>query len=348
MSNNRKSGAEPGEGEAALPLGLLLSQISSRRAFEKASSADEVVRSAQALASAVASTEPDDVVHEVVLSPGLIRLVGGGLEGRSGGGSRGVITGFSASSRRRMLSTLGTLDLASIAGIPVFVTLTYPGDWRQWCPTGREAKRQLDMFRRRWERKWGSFHGVWKLEFQPRHSQPSERQLAPHFHILAVIPSINPGISPPTITAMSDLRDWVSETWWQVVGSKVEAHRLAGTQVKESDGDYPGRVIGYFAGYTAGRKKEEQHIAPSNWPELGRFWGVIGFERVKVSIEVGEHDFYVLRRLLAELMARRRGSRRRSLSRPDCGLWFALDNAPQLAARLAAWLAGEYPPRLLP
>ena len=120
----------------------------------------------------------------------MIRVLGHRNGGRSGGGTRQAIEGFSKSSRRSMLRRLGALDLSSVNGVPVVVTLTYPADWRASCPTGRQAKQQLLSFRRRWVRRWGSFSGVWKLEFQPRYKQPKKRQLAPHFHILAVIPGV--------------------------------------------------------------------------------------------------------------------------------------------------------------
>ena len=329
-------------------LGLLLSQIETRRAFDGAADATSVEASASKLEDAVAILEGHDGGYKFRLAPGLISLVGPPRKRRVGGGTRRPITGFSASSRRRMLRTLGTLDLSSVGGIPVFVTLTYPGDWRRICPTGREAKRQLDLFRRRWLRRWGVFPAVWKMEFQPRRHSPAEQRMAPHFHILAALPTLDPEGATPMPTMLSTVREWVSQTWWEVVGSEDARHLRAGTQVLEADGSKPGRIIGYFAGYTAGKSKEEQHLAPQDWPGLGRYWGVWGIPRFEVSVGLSEEDFYTLRRLLADLMARRSGRRRRSLSNRTDGLWLGLEDAPHLAARLAAWLAGEYPPRVLP
>lgn len=244
-----------------------------------------------------------------------------------------------------MLATLGTLDLASIPGVPIFVTLTYPRLWRDACPTGRDAKRHLDLFRRRWVRRWGSFQGVWKLEFQPRHRRPAIEQLAPHFHILTVCPGLDPACEQPTPTSLASFREWVSPTWWEVVGSEDNDHLRAGTQVVEADGSTAGRIIGYFAGYTAGRSKEEQHIAPDDWPGLGRFWGVSGISRVVLSVEFSEDDFFKIRRVLENLMAKRAGRKRRSRSLYTTrnGIWVALEDAPDLARRLAMWLATDKP-----
>lgn len=338
----------PQGGGGGADLGLLLSLMATRRAFEGASDAASVERSAEKLADAVDLRGGAGGGHEFRLAPGLMCLVGPPREGQVGGGTRRPITGFSASSRRRMLRTLGTLDLASVGGIPVFVTLTYPGDWRALCPTGREAKRHLDLFRRRWLRRWGVFPAVWKMEFQPRRHRPVEQRLAPHFHLLASLPTLDPAGATPTPTTLSTAREWVSQTWWEVVGSGDARHLRAGTQILEADGSTPGRIIGYFAGYTAGKSKEEQHLAPPDWPGLGRFWGVWGIPRIEVSVALSDEEFYMLRRVLADLMARRSGRRRRRLTNLTDGLWLGIENAPHLAARLAAWLASEYPPRVLP
>jgi hypothetical protein len=142
-------------------------------------------------------------------------------------------------------------------------------------------------------------------------------------------------------TSITDVREWVSHAWWGVVGSENEDHLKAGTRVDEADGEYPGRVVTYFAGYTAGRSKEEQHKAPENWPGLGRFWGVVGIPSVEVSVLLSADEFFAVRRVLAELLARRRGRGRRSLRREDDGIWLAFENAPELVARLTKWLRPE-------
>ncbi|MHB8379776.1 MAG: rolling circle replication-associated protein [Acidimicrobiales bacterium] len=348
MADQIGAGAEPLGAAPAPPLGLLLSLMSAQRAFAGASDAKAVEGTAAKLRGAIDARGGPDGGHEFRLSPGLVALVGPPREGNLGGGERRPITGFSQSSRRRMLRTLGTLDLASVVGIPVFVTLTYPGDWRPLCRSGREAKNQLNNFRRRWQRRWGDFPAVWKLEFQPRKNRPPLQRMAPHFHILATLPAIDPLGKIPTPTNLTTAREWVSKAWREVIGSGDERHLRAGTQVLEADGSTPGRLIGYFAGYTAGKSKEEQHLAPPNWPGLGRFWGVWGIPRIEIGIEISEAEFIQLRRVLADLMVRRSGGRRRKFSRRSDGLWVGIENAPQLAARLAAWLAGEYPPRVLP
>lgn len=317
--------------------GLFLSQILTSKAFPGVPNKAEVEEAAQAFAGPGASFS-DDEVREVIFGPALVRLLGQRTGGQQGGGRRSSISGFSASSRRSMLRRLGLLDFSAIPGNAVMVTLTYPAEWRSSCPTGNDAKKQLLLFRRRWERRWGSFQGVWKLEFQPRHSQPADRQLAPHFHILTVAPPFDPSKSMMQVTDLAEVREWVSRAWWEVVGSGNEDHLKAGTRVDDLDGTPPGRIVAYFAGYTAGRSKDEQHIPPDNWPGVGRFWGVVGIESAEQSAFLTLDEFYSVRRVLAELLARRRGRKRRSLSSGDDGLWLAYDNAPELVHRLATWL----------
>ena len=322
-------------------LGLFLSQILNTRAFPSAASEGDVRSAAENLGVDAPPEEGQSDLRELCVAPGMVRAVGHRRSGMSGGGRRGPIVGFSAASRRNMLRRLGTLDFSVVSGLPVVITLTYPAEWRTWCPTGADAKKQLVAFRRAWAKRWGEFQGIWKLEFQPRHKQPAERRFAPHFHILAVVPAVDPSKPVFQATAMADVREWVSRTWWEVVGSENDDHLKAGTRVDDADGEYPGRVVAYFAGYTAGRSKEEQHKAPENWPGLGRFWGVVGIPSVEVSVLLSEAEFFAVRRVLAEVLARRRGRGRRSLRREDDGIWLAFENAPELVVRLTKWLRPE-------
>lgn len=91
---------------------------------------------------------------------------------RRGGGGRGVVSGFSAASRRRLI------HLASMWNYEGqhmhFLTLTYPGvyaeDWRVW-------KRDLKVFKQWLERALSSLAGgLWRAELQKRG--------APHYHLL--------------------------------------------------------------------------------------------------------------------------------------------------------------------
>ena len=91
-------------------------------------------------------------------------------------GVRGGVEGFSPASRRRLLYLLASIDRSKVA-VPIFVTLTYPGEeWERFGGRKEEVKRHLDTFHH-----WLSYHYpaavvIWRLEFQKRG--------APHFHLL--------------------------------------------------------------------------------------------------------------------------------------------------------------------
>lgn len=87
---------------------------------------------------------------------------------RPGGGRRGLVSGFSDASRRRLLR-----KFARLQHVPTkFYTLTYPDEF----PDPAKAKDHLRAFMERMRRAYPKASGIWRLEFQDRG--------APHFHIL--------------------------------------------------------------------------------------------------------------------------------------------------------------------
>src|SRR4051794_21627227 len=135
----------------------------------------------------------------IVVTPGGLRLQrrykrdlppGGGGENWSGGTNVGLpgvgragrpVTGFSQKARRQMRWVWNALPWEDVPRLTM-LTLTYPGDWRLWCPDGETLKRHRNAFRERWRRRWGGAQGTWTLEFQPRPTRPLAQQLAPHLH----------------------------------------------------------------------------------------------------------------------------------------------------------------------
>lgn len=165
---------------------------------------------------------------------------------RYGGGLRGKVTGFSSSSRRRLMRLVGIVDQR--CDPPLFVTLTYPGVWPE---DGRVWKRHLDNFSKRLERKFPGVGSIWKLEAQARG--------APHFHLLLW------GV------AYKEVLLWASQAWYEVVGSGDVRHLHAGTQVQwirswHGVMSYASKYLGKVASPPEGR----------GWQTVGRFWGVRG------------------------------------------------------------------------
>jgi hypothetical protein len=95
------------------------------------------------------------------------------VAGHHGGGRRGLVNGFSRSSRKRLLELLASLEPGNQQGrvVAVFLTLTFPG-----VPSPFEAKAFLQTFLKRAGRRFPGASGVWRLEFQRRGS--------PHFHLM--------------------------------------------------------------------------------------------------------------------------------------------------------------------
>lgn len=205
----------------------------------------------------------------------LVRLRGDASVTVRVGAKRGVVKGFTRESRRRMLRFLQTLDQPR-CGMPLFVTLTYPGAWpgspRQW-------KRDLDNWLKRLKRAMPEVWAVWRLEPQ--------RRGAPHYHLLVFgVPRLD--------------KDWLSRTWFEVVGSQDERHLRAGTQVQRVK-SWRG-VVWYAAKYLA---KEVDEL-PEQWRAgVGRWWGVHQrglAPREAMEVAVGPPVFVRVRRVLRRLV----------------------------------------------
>ncbi len=190
-------------------------------------------------------------------------------------GRRGRVRGFSGPSRKRLLDLFNKIPL-KIRENALFVTLTYPasypGDWEHW-------KRDLDVFFKRLARQWPGFSAVWKLEFQVRG--------APHFHVLVMgVPFIP--------------HKWVARAWFEVVGSGDPAHFRAGTEVRRCKND---RMTQYYIAKYMGKGVDREDLAPT-----GRFWGVRGRVRLRISIwafDIPVSVFYAVRRSLRLYLEKR-------------------------------------------
>lgn len=161
--------------------------------------------------------------------------------------SRGRIAGFTPSSRKRLRRYLRNSE----AEYRVFGTLTYPADY------GRDlhsVKRDLEAFIRRVRRYVSreTFSLCWFLEFQ------GNGRAHIHFYCTDFLP-----------------KDWLSRSWYEIVGSADPRHLAAGTNIKSlANREQSTRYALKYA------SKAEQKVAPDDSEWIGRFWGVRGVKSV--------------------------------------------------------------------
>lgn len=177
-----------------------------------------------------------------------------GGEPHQGGGTRGRISGFSESSRRRLRELLHAIDRESDA---LFLTLTY----QDHCPTPTEAKRDLDVFWKRIDRRFGGLSAVWKLE-------PQERG-HPHFHLLV--------FGTRFIDAQA-----LSSIWHEVTAETAAQHEKAGVDV-EGHLNLDGKIQGYMAKYMGATYDGWPDGGGEDWKEMGRWWGVLGRDSLPIA-----------------------------------------------------------------
>lgn len=167
---------------------------------------------------------------------------------------RGEVFGISRASRARMLRTFARLRTDAVSAA-LFVTLTYPDGW----PSLAECKRHLAAWWKRCRRSFPFASAIWRMEPQTGF-RGGEGRGAPHFHLVVF------GVS------FID-RDWLSRTWYEVVGSDDERHLRAGTSVEKVKA---GRsVLGYIAKEMTAEKAGEFRDGATGEPvtHTGRLWG---------------------------------------------------------------------------
>jgi len=202
------------------------------------------------------------------------RLVKRNAEPGTGGGKRGIVTGFSGASRKRLMRVIASVERSER---PVFVTLTYPDEFDL---DASKWKRDIDVLGKRLVRKLSGAGLVWRIEFKRRKSGKNKGRVAPHFHLLIYNASYR------------ELRDFIPDAWFSVVGSGSGDHLEAGTRVEKIWSF--GGIMRYVGKYIT--KVDE---FPAEW--TGRAWGIIRKENlpfaVKVVISLSEEEGKKLIRL---------------------------------------------------
>jgi hypothetical protein len=223
---------------------------------------------------------------------------------RSGGGLRGDVKGFSAASRRRLLSLLNSIPEAYLTRA-LFVTLTYP----EVYPSVNQARRHLDTFCKRLLRKWPRASVIWRIELQKRG--------APHFHLIV----LGVGFLPHQECAAM---------WYEVVGSRDTRHLAAGTQVRRVRSFRS--VLGYASKYLSKVSKSAEEL------ELpGRQWGIAGRQALPIllaTLAISQEGFHQVRRTLRTQIERKAGRKFYAWRLRHIGMvaYFSSSDALRLAA----------------
>jgi len=166
--------------------------------------------------------------------------------------TRGVISGFSAKSRHRLLKLIATINFEGHKAI--FVTLTYPAEF----PDPMTAKAHCRAFLKRINRMYPDVKPavLWRLEFQERG--------APHFHLMFFdLPFTE--------------KDTIQRLWMEVIGV-TDTRVFTRIEFIKS----PRQAMHYVAKYMAKRRGFSGGFNglpypatdDEDTPQLGRLWGI--------------------------------------------------------------------------
>lgn len=184
------------------------------------------------------------------------------------GGKRGMIRGFSASSRRRLRRLNATVDWARFPAF--FVGLTYHDDFPDSYLRGTA---DLQAFKMRLYRKLG--HAVvaveWRREWVRRKSGKFKGSWAPHFHLVIVLAADVPAFM---------LMMFVHRAWSEIVAPGDADHLEHGADVQRIY-NRSGKAIGKLMAYLSKYISKECDGIPVDFEtgeclDVGRSWGVWG------------------------------------------------------------------------
>lgn len=214
---------------------------------------------------------------------------------KRGGGKRGVIQTFSRQSRRRLLERIHRLKKDARC---LFVTLTLPDGV---ATSGKALKRWLKAWWKRLTRRFAAAGAMWRIESKARKSGAQVGAAVGHIHLLLFGVPLQPG-----------LKEYISRSWYEVVGSADERHLRAGTRV-EAPKNWE-RVSAYASKLYAAKEGDADPMIP----DVGRFWGFLAedavpFAEAVVVVFSWREGFRLLRALRAWVRADRR---KRGLSPP--------------------------------
>lgn len=176
---------------------------------------------------------------------------------RHAGGLRGIITGFSRASRRRLIDLTARLDTENVR--KTFLTLTFSD-----MPDANQAKAALKRFTMRLRRAFPNFSAIWRLERQERG--------AIHFHLIC--------FNLPYIPQKT-----LQKTWEECTG---EARSIIHIKLLNSSR----AVMNYVSKYIAKPLESEGFTSldePTYQHADGRHWGYVNKEKLPMAEKYEYH-----------------------------------------------------------
>lgn len=199
--------------------------------------------------------------------------------------------GMSERSRREMWRWVLSLPFEMLGDRPLWITLTYPGDWRQWVPDGPTLERHRRAIGEAWYRGFGERPvGFWSKEFQLAEGRP-------HLHLLMKGPESMPdddyrGFQMLTRLGNQHVRRHGKHQgrWWTPPN-----HARRGVNVRTvfyaKDDQVASRTRrAALAAYMAGEaSKAKQKVPPDGFGAVGRYFGTFGYRSgFKPTVELME------------------------------------------------------------
>ncbi len=255
--------------------------------------------------------------------------------------------GMSNRSRQEMWRWVLSLPFEMLGDRPLWITLTYPGDWERWVPDGPTLERHRRAYGEAWFRAFGERPlGFWTKEFQLEVGRP-------HLHLLMRGPDCMAeqdywGFQILTRLGNKNVRshgkrrgrwwtppiggpyggqtaDQLLKMWSQITtGGSVKNHARRGVNVRTVFFSDDGSVAtskrrSAIAAYMAGEaSKNRQKVPPLGFGTVGRYYGTFGYQAgfrptVK-NLEVDGEVWGELNRRLTLLDAIRRRAKGRPIS----------------------------------
>jgi hypothetical protein len=224
---------------------------------------------------------------------------------------RGTIKGFSPKARKRMIRSVVKMDQEAM-GKPLFLTLTYPGEFSD---NPLVFKRHLHNFMTELRRRWPAAAIQWRLEPQKRG--------APHYHLLIWKGPEHGELFQARDKATGKTRwifdnkdpvnqemiGWFKRTWFRVVGSGDAKHLEAGIRIEPIQS--LAGIVFYITKYMSKQDEEKK--------EWGRTWGVYGRKNIDehpcFKYGISDKSFYGIRRAVRKWLERKTGKKLKTWGR---------------------------------